>query len=53
METFQEKESKYGKIFKVSGPCKPHQNLNLRSGCGREDVWSQDVRIGKLLMVKP
>ena len=36
IEELREKESSFGKIFKVSGPCK---RFFLFSGCRREDGW--------------
>ena len=46
METFAEKETKFGRIFKVSGPRKSSQHLYHSCRCWK-DVRIQDVRIGK------
>lgn len=40
IEELREKESSYGKIFKVSGPC---NFFHLHSGCCRKDGWIQNV----------
>ena len=57
VENFEEGESKYGRIFKVAGPCKYlFSGVSLRecpnltlvcSGRGREHVRYQDVRTGQ------
>ena len=44
MVDFEFAESKYGRIFKVAGPCKPYFKLKLPSGRCRENVRIKDVR---------
>ena len=48
---YAEKESSYGKVFKVAGPCNFNNILKflkkLNSNCCRGNVWSKNVRIGK------
>ena len=45
LEELQEKESSFGRVFKVAGPC--NDILYINSGCGWENGRSKDVRISE------